>query len=334
MNRASFPSHRLSVRLGLLAVVVLASVSLEAYAVTIDMVIVSNAGNAADTATGYGAVGYEFRIAKYETTVDQYVAFLNSNARSDTYGLYDGRMSSSVSRVGSAGTYVYASQAFMGDKPITYVDWYKAARFANWMNNGQTSGSTETGAYSLNGTSPASGVQRNPGAVFWIPSEDEWYKAAYFNPSSNGYWVYPTQTDAVPQKVTADASGVGSAGPSGNFANYGRSANVITNVGTNGGPSPYGAFDLGGNVEEWNDTEIVVQNGPQTFYSRGIRGSDFLNSEAYLRSTERGGYSLPANEEMNLGFRIATVPEPSTYAMALAGLACGGYSLFRRRKQG
>jgi hypothetical protein len=30
---------------------------------------------------------------------------------------------------------------------------------------------------------------------------------------------------------------------------------------------------------------------------------------------------------------LAVVPEPSTYAMALAGLACGGYSLFRRRKQ-
>ena len=28
------------------------------------------------------------------------------------------------------------------------------------------------------------------------------------------------------------------------------------------------------------------------------------------------------------------VPEPSTYAMALAGLACGGYTMFRRRKQG
>jgi hypothetical protein len=42
----------------------------------------------------------------------------------------------------------------------------------------------------------------------------------------------------------------------------------------------------------------------------------------------------PSFESDSFGFRLAApvaVPEPSTYAMALAGLACGGYLLRRRR---
>ena len=307
--------------------------------INIEMVRVGNPNNPADTAvmtdstTGYGSVAYTFDIAKYETTVDQYVAFLNSNGRSDTYGLYDSRMAGSISRIGSAGNYQYAAQPFMGTKPIAWVDWLRAARFANWMNNSQASGSTETGAYTLNGTFSATGIQRNPNAQVWLPSENEWYKAAYFSATGDGYWLFPTQSNITPDKVTADAAGIGSAGSVGNFANYGRQANIITAVGTNGGPSFYGAFDLGGNVQEWNETEIVTVVGPQTFTLRGVRGSDYLNSAAYLLSTERQGAMDASFEDMNLGFRIAAVPEPSTCAMALVGLACGGYSIFRRRKQ-
>jgi formylglycine-generating enzyme len=313
--------------------------------ISIDMVTVGNPGNSPDAAimtdstTGYGAVGYTFQIAKYETTVDQYVAFLNSNAQSDAYSLYDGGMSLVISRVGSDGTYQYASRAFMGNKPIAWVDWLKAARFANWMNNGQVSGSTETGAYTLNGTFSATGIQRNVNAKVWLPSENEWYKAAYYSGTGSNYWLYPTQTNQVPDKVTADAAGVGSAGPLGNFANYGRSANIFTMVGTNGGPSAYGAFDLGGNLQEWNETEIITQNGPQTFYSRGIRGSDYVNSAAYLISTERQGYMSPSFEDGNLGFRVAAVPntsavpeiDPNSMGSVIA-LVTGALGLLERRR--
>jgi sulfatase modifying factor 1 len=334
--------------LALLVTVAVTRTPISAYAapITIDMVTVGNPGNSPDSAvmtdstTGYGAVSYTFQIAKYETTVDQYVAFLNSNAQTDTYSLYDGGMSSAISRVGSDGNYQYAAQAFMGSKPIASVDWLKSVRFANWMNNGQAPGSTETGAYTLNGTFTATGIQRNANAQFWLPSENEWYKAAYYSGTGSDYWLYPTQTNQVPDKVTADAAGVGSAGPLGNFANYGRSANIATVVGTNGGPSAYDAFDLGGNVQEWNDTQIITQNGPQTFYSRGVRGSDYLNSAAYLLATERQGYMAPTFESSNLGFRVAAAPQPSAVpeidpagmgsVLALVG---GGLGLLERRRK-
>jgi hypothetical protein len=54
-----------------------------------------------------------------------------------------------------------------------------------------------------------------------------------------------------------------------------------------------------------------------------------------LSSFLTGGTTAPSFEYNNNGFRLASpvaVPEPSTYAMALAGIACGGYLVRRRRK--
>jgi formylglycine-generating enzyme len=112
----------------------------------------------------------------------------------------------------------------MGDKPVNYVSWFDAARVSNWLMNGATSSSsTETGAYTLNGgqtsgTAPAV----NPGATFYVPTEDQWYKAAYYKGGGTnaGYWNYATQSDTAPTAVTAGITGIGSAGNTGNFANF------------------------------------------------------------------------------------------------------------------
>ena len=118
-------------------------------AVTVDWVTVDNPNNASDNPTGYGAVPYTYQISRNETTIAQYTAFLNAVAASDPYGLYDASMTDSsiagISRNGTSGTYTYSVMG-TGDRPITYVSWFDAARFANWMHNGQGSGSTETGA--------------------------------------------------------------------------------------------------------------------------------------------------------------------------------------------
>jgi len=100
-------------------------------------------------------------------------------------------------------------------------------------------------------------------------------------------------------------------------------------VGTNGGASAYGAFDMSGNLYEWNDLTGAAGS------SRGVRGGNW-DGDAFNLSSSSGITIDPSFESNRLGFRLASpvaVPEPSTYAMALAGLVCGGYSLFRRRKQ-
>ena len=266
-------------------------------------------------------------------------------AATDTYSLYNTSMASNdrggITRNGSSGSYNYAVKANMGDKPVNYVSWFDAARVANWLQNGQGSGSTETGAYTLNnairGTAPAV----NSGASYFLPTEDQWYKAAYYKGGSTnaGYWDYATQSDTTPTAVTATSAGAGSNSggspvTSGNFANYNRVAdwNIQnghpTTVGTNGGASAYGAFDMSGNVYEWNDLTGAAGS------SRGLRGGNWNDLAFYLSSSFRGSND-PSFEGNGIGFRLASpvaVPEPSTWVMAAGGLACAGWGAWRRRR--
>ncbi|MCU0782396.1 MAG: SUMF1/EgtB/PvdO family nonheme iron enzyme, partial [Akkermansiaceae bacterium] len=242
--------------LGLAAVAGIAMILPATAAVTIDWVTVGNAGNAADS-TGYGAVAYEYKIAKNETTIGQYAEFLNAVAKSDPYSLYNTNMTTSylfgISRSGSSGSYSYSVNPGSANKPITYTSWFDAARFCNWLHNGQGNGSTETGAYTLTGAMSGI-VTKNADAKFWIPAENEWYKAAYYDPTkggTGGYWLYPMQSDAL------FGNTIGSA----NSANYwdsdyvGYPGMALTDVGAYGANSDsfYGTNDQGGNVWEWND---------------------------------------------------------------------------------
>lgn len=323
----------------------LAQPHVHAAPISIDWVTVGDPGNTADT-TGNpnpaGAVADSFQIMKFEFTNQQYTDFLNSVAATDTYSLYNTNMGSNarggITRSGSPGTYSYSVKDNMGDKPVNYVSWFDAARVANWLMNGATgTSSTETGAYTLvggqtSGTAPA----RNSGATFYIPTENEWYKAAYYKGGGTnaGYWDYATQSDTAPTEVTSGSTGIGSAGGVGNFANYNRAADWngqdgnVTTVGTNGGASAYGAFDMSGNVYEWNDLTGAAGS------SRGRRGGDLFDDRFNLWSSGRNSVS-PSGEFSTVGFRLASpvaVPEPSTWVMGLAGIACGGWSAWRRRR--
>jgi formylglycine-generating enzyme required for sulfatase activity len=242
--------------------------SVASASVTIDWVTVGNAGNAADT-TGYGAVNYEYKIGKYEVTNAQYGAFLNAAAKTDSYGLYNSNMSTyGVTRSGSSGSFSYSVTGALANRPVVYVSWFDAARFANWLANGQGGGDTETGSYTLNGATTGI-LLANATAQIYIPTEDEWYKAAYYNTVSQTYSLYPNGQNSI---TTADA-------------NY--SSNGATDVGTySGDTSSYGTFDQGGNAVEWNDAVISDSQ-------RGRRGSAwvFHGDTSSLYSSTR--YSNP-----------------------------------------
>lgn len=116
-----------------------------AWAVGIDWVTVGDPGNACDVQSQgcFGAVGYAYRISKYETTNAQYVEFLNAVAASDSTGLYHGLMVSSdggISRSGISGSFGYAAISGRENKPVNFVSWYDALRFSNWLHNGQPIG--------------------------------------------------------------------------------------------------------------------------------------------------------------------------------------------------
>lgn len=287
-----------------------------------------------------GAVNYEYRIGKYEVTAGQYTAFLNAVAKTDAHGLYnafmwaghDGR-GCKINRLGSEGSYTYEVAADWANRPVNYVTWGDAARFCNWLTNGQPTGyqdlsTTEDGSYYLNGeTSDAAlnAVTRKEGGRYFIPTEDEWYKAAYYNPATESYYDYPTGSNSVPSNDLIDPD-------PGNNANYYQGDYTINSLywRTEAGEfehsaSPYGTFDQGGNVWEWNEQVI------NTAY-RGIRGSAFgYPNHLELSAAARDIYGSPgdgAPGDDNLGFRVVEVPEPATLSL----LALGGLVVIRRRK--
>ncbi len=296
------------------------TISVTDVAVEMFFVTVGDAGNEAD-GTGYGAVDYEYQIGTYEVTIGQYTAFLNAVAADDPYGLYNTEMATNlyiagISRSGSPGSYTYSAIAPSGltpagansaaDRPITCVSWFDAARFANWMHNGRGSGSTETGAYTLvggqtSGTAPA----KNPGAQFYIPTENEWYKAAYYKGGSTnaGYWDYATQSDTTPGNTIGSGANQANYCPDDIFSvtqsSDWASQNYLTEVGafTNSG-SAYGTFDQTGNVWEWND--LTGEPGS----SRGGRGGGWVNYAPEL-SSSRNASEPPAEENEQMGFRLA-----------------------------
>ena len=257
-------------------------------AVTFDWATVGNPGNAGDVQPegAFGAVNYTYSISKHEVTNAQYVEFLNAVAATDTNGLYVGLMGSStrggIIRTGTPGSRSYAvkpdaptalpdgSDYTYGDKPVVYISFFKAMRFVNWLENGQPTGlqspaTTEEGVYTISdGVSETRAVSAN----YFIPSENEWHKAAYhMNDGMTGnYWDYPTASDALPNNNPPSAD-------TGNSANFNQLGNPtgsrdypMTDVGAyTQSLSPYGTFDLGGNVEEWHDTPLYGG-------FRGLRG--------------------------------------------------------------
>jgi formylglycine-generating enzyme required for sulfatase activity len=297
----------------LLSLVIASSAS----AVAMDWTPIGNPGNPADPLPyGLGAVGYSYNIGTYEVTNAQYAEFLNAKAKSDPLGLYKTNMGSSpyggIRRSGVSGSYSYSAIAGRADMPVNYVSFWDALRFANWMNNGQGSGDTETGAYTitLQGMSNNS-IARNLGATIVLPSLDEWHKAAYYDAVSTSYFDWPTGSNA--QTICSTPTGTA------NRANCGSVVGNLTIKGSyTGSAGPYGTFDQGGNV--WEMVDSIFANS-----ERGIRGGSFYDgglAASFVTTND------PSRFFFNQGFRLAMIPEPSTGLLVIAGLV--GFAGWRR----
>ena len=300
-----------------------------ASAVTIDWTFVGNPNNACETQSEgcFGAVGTAYYIGTAEVTNSQYAEFLNAKAAADPLALYSEGMGTEfggITRTGSSGAYSYSAIAGRANMPVNFVSFYDTLRFANWLNNGQGSGDTETGAYTLIGgtATPSNGttVTRNAGATTFLTSEDEWYKAAYHNAlglAATDYFDYPAGSNA---QTTCS----GPPGP--NHANCGAAVEDLTVAGNYfGSDSPHGTFDQGGNVAEWN--EAIIGGS-----SRGVRGGSFLDDPFELSALARNAFREPGDEDSIVGFRVA--PEPGTGLLRMTGLLMTGLlGLAHRRKR-
>ncbi|NQU37611.1 MAG: SUMF1/EgtB/PvdO family nonheme iron enzyme, partial [Actinobacteria bacterium] len=318
---------------------------------TMDMpfMIVGNPGNTGELSgesvpDGFGpdricgAVDYKYNIGKYEVTAGQYTEFLNATAATDTYGLYNTSMADTtawtfgcnIQQHGSLGNYTYSVSDDWANRPVNYVGPGDAARFANWLHNGQPTGvqndsTTEDGSYYLNGAmsdAELQAISRKANATWAITSEDEWYKAAYHKNDgvTGNYFDYPTSSDSRPSNDLVDPD-------LGNNATFHAGGYSIgspywrTEVGAHeNSDSPYGTFDQGGNVWEWN--EAIIGSW------RGVRGGSLEFGDADSMHALFRNYTWPTLEYAFFGFRVSEVPEPATLSM----LALGGLAMLRRRR--
>jgi formylglycine-generating enzyme required for sulfatase activity len=294
----------------------------------------------------YGGVSYEYKIGIYEVTNCEYVEFLNSVAKDDVYQLYNPSMTidpvGGIERLGSDKNYTYAAKNSMANKPVVFVSWFDCARYCNWLHNGKGNGSTETGAYNLNGNTTGNAISKNLGAKYYLPTENEWYKAAYYKSGgiNMGYWLYPTQSNIPPTTVSANNIGDGSArqseyicqeltvvptttttttttsapsnttttiAPGSSSANYALSADWntedgnVTTVGSNGGPSFYGAYDMSGNVWEFIDFSSI--------FALILRGGAWSSTVFALSSSSSNSFTSTSTRS-DTGFRVVSRLNP------------------------
>ena len=301
-----------------------------ASAVTIDWVTVGGAGNAGDPqttcfscgpTTTFGAVDYTYQISKTEVTNAQYAEFLNAKAAAaDPNRLYNvnmGRRLGGITRSDSSGSFTYSAIEGRENKPVNFVSFYDSLRFSNWLNNGQGSGDTETGAYTITllGIMNNS-ITRNAGANIFLTSEDEWYKAAYYDAVATSYFDYPAGSSVLPTCAGPGATA--------NTANCGNVLDGLTDVGSyTGSASPNGTFDQGGNVWEWNETIISSVYGSM----RGLRGGGTAIPPDELAASFRQLFN-PQDATRDTGFRVASIPEPGTGLLLMTGLL--GLAIRRR----
>jgi formylglycine-generating enzyme required for sulfatase activity len=272
---------------------------------TMGFVTIGSPGNAADD-TGFGSVGHTYRMGVHEVSRGMINAY-NTLSGGPTLTMQD------MTSQGGNGV----------SRPATGISWNEAARFVNWLNT--SSGYSAAYKFTTGGFNDnialwqagdagynAANPFRNTDAHYFLPSEDEWYKAAYYDPNKNGgagYWNYATASDTLPTAV-----GSGTTSNTAVYSSQGSPANITTA----GGLSAYGTMAQNGNAWEWSESGFDRTNDAAE-EERVLRGGGYNNNAGTLLASSRNVSLDPIDTARDVGFRVAAIPEPSGFLMTLIG---------------
>lgn len=295
---------------------------------TIDFVNIGNSGNGDDAGAGggiysspSGGVAYDYRVGVYEISTDQ------------------------INQATDSGLYNVIANAWTGSQPAAGISWYGAAAFVNWLNTstGHQPAYNLTPKNNLGGwnmqlwatedawrNDPGAGADinqyRHKDAYYFLPSEDEWYKAAFHQNDgvTPNYWDYATGSNNVPDGIDFNGDPAFDAVFCDGFLESGPHA--VTNVGI---PSSYGTRGQDGNIAEWMESAFDGLNDSSS-ENRAFRSNSASGGEDGMRSSFRG-IGDPTRESSRAGFRVASVPEPTSGPLVLGSGWI--YLLNRRRKE-
>jgi hypothetical protein len=318
-----------------------------------DFVTIGDAGNdpwmgttVSGSITNPGAVGYEYRIARLETRTSQFVEFMNvlGALAPDTALIAIPSSWGAGGSIRPDGTvrFTQFSEA-SGDWPVAGISWRLAAIYTNWLHNdkGQTLDDLNFGAYDATtfGTDPnnppnlTDQAMRSPDARYWLPSLDEWLKAAHYDPNkegpgAGGWWQFPNGTDA---PLTPGLPGDPGAQTSYQLdvANF----NELT-IPVGAYPdtqSPWGLLDVSGGATEWTETYLPDVFQLDRMWMGSLAGPNpaidlGINQDVIWRI----GAENPSLPFGRVGIRIASaVPTPGGALLFGVTFAVGGT---RRRR--
>ena len=285
---------------------------------------IGDAGNAADpTNTGIastpaGSVSYNYQMGKYEVSEDM------------------------ISKFNASQSLQVTTSAVGANKSATMVSWNEPSRFVNSLNTSEghqaaynftTGGVNDNIALWDSADAWQQGGEnryRHKDAQYWLPSMDEWYKAAYYDPGTGNYFDYATASNSQPAAVS---SGDGTGANGNNEAVWDNRSSGPADVTQAGGLSPNGIMGMSGNVFEWEETSENLSNSSATL-DRVIRGGSYnsAGNPTLVSSNFRAGRS-PTSEIVFVGFRVASaaaVPEPGSIAV-WSVMWVGGCFCRRRR---
>ncbi len=326
--------------LGLLAGLGLAASAAVAQTYDFDWVTIGDAGNEPyedndlGLMDGRGSVGYEYRISRYEVTTGQWMEFVNTfSTQSDDFANFARPVNWGAMidwDYGGPGRRYKLREVESAEMlPVGGIDWRESAMFVNWLHNGKSSelwaiedGAYDASTFTTNGNGTFNDQPtHNPDAKFWIPTQDEWLKAAHYDPNrygegQGGWWQYPISADS-PPVYGPPGEGQANAGfELSGFAEWNIPLGAYPDV-----QSPWGLLDVAGGAAEWTE-EIFHEDWPST---RGFEGSwagtDLVVAEIKDRASRFGGTLGPGGAGDFAGLRIASLIVPTPGAIWTFGIA-------------